>query len=123
LAGRCLRASSFGHKDYFFHDWVTASEYATKDWYRRLQPIFEAARTRVEMHPYLLRHFFISSKIADGFSSDEVATMAGNSVREIEKTCKHLLNKGSKRILAKQSQIWIAQGLDENGNTIAGSVQ
>jgi integrase len=118
-----LRASSYGHKDYFFYDGMVTPASAIKVWYRRLQPIFKAAKTKVEMHPYLLRHYFISSKIADGFSADEVAAMAGNSVAQIEKTYKHLLNKGSKRILAKQQAVWLAQGLDENGNARVGLLQ
>jgi integrase len=120
-----LRASSYGHKDYFFYDGVVSPASAIKVWYRRLQPIFDAANisltnsagAKVEMHPYLFRHYFASSKIADDFTSDDLAGMMGNSVAQIEKTYKHRLKKGSKRILAKQQQVWLAQGLDENGNT------
>jgi site-specific recombinase XerD len=63
---------------------------AVKNWYRRLQRIFKAARPNVKMHPYLFRHYFISNMIAEGWSSDQVAAMAGNSVTEIEKTYSHL---------------------------------
>jgi len=125
-----LKASSFGHKDYFFWDGKVKPDSAVRGWYERLQPIFAAAKASkdwsgvdeegrpFDMHPYLFRHYFISSQIADSFFSDEVAAMAGNSVAEIERTYAHKLAKGLKRVKAKQVGIWLSQGLDENGNEL-----
>ena len=118
-----LRASKIGGPEYFFWDGVIKPGSAVKNWYLRLRPIFAKAKTSVHMHPYLFRHYFISNKIAEGWSSDEVAGFAGNSVAEIEKTYAHLLHKGADRVRAKLIRIRLEQGLDEFGNTPLGFVQ
>jgi hypothetical protein len=76
----------------------------------------------MKITPHRFRHFFISQQISHGFSVDEVADMVGISPAEIKKSSKHFVQAGRDRSRAKQSQIWMGMGLDENGNQPKGTV-
>jgi hypothetical protein len=80
------------------------------------------AKTSMKITPHRFRHFFISQQISHGFSVDEVADMVGISPAEIKKSSKHFVQAGRDRSRAKQSQIWMGMGLDENGNQPKGTV-
>src|ERR1700730_6225878 len=48
-----LRASSYGHPDYFFYDGKMEPESAVQRLYYRLHPIFTAAKAEMRTPPYL----------------------------------------------------------------------
>jgi integrase len=66
------------------------------------------ALAKVDMTPHGFRHYFITQRLAQGWSVDEVSTMVGTSPQEIRKTYQHWIKEEDDRIDAK----WLEKGLD-----------
>jgi integrase len=69
------------------------------------------------------RHFFISEQLAAGVPVGDVSKMVGTSPQMIAKTYEHWIKEGEERLDAVQAEVWLAQGLDKDGNQKATTVQ
>ena len=75
------------------------------------------------MTPHGFRHYFISTTLAAGVSVEDVSAMVGTSPDEIRKTYRHWIKEATDRLDRVQEQVWIAQGLDRDGNPPTVTVQ
>jgi hypothetical protein len=62
--------------------------------------------------------YFVTEKLGQGFSFDEISVMVGTSPQVLRQTYGHWSTEGQDRIDQKQSQIWLSMGLDANGNPL-----
>lgn len=88
---------------------------------KRLGKLFRSAG--VKMTPHGFRHFRITEWLSQGARVDDVARMVGTSPTEIRKTYQHWTKESQDRLDEVQRQMWLAQGLDENGNERKSVVQ
>lgn len=100
--------------DQFFMENGATGQNMAVTWGKRLRAVF--AKAGVKMTPHRFRHYFISEQLANGVPVDDVSAMVGTSPQEIRKTYQHWIKAGEDRLDAVQSQVWLRQGLDENGN-------
>jgi len=98
--------------EYPFWDGVITPRRMVHRWEKRLYRILKAA----QMTPHKFRHFFISEQLAAGVSIEDVSKMVGTSPVEIRKTYEHWIKEAEDRLDTVQAEVWIAQGLDEDGN-------
>jgi integrase len=80
-------------------------------------------KAKVHMTPHGFRHFRISELLAQGISPTDVSRMVGTSEKEIRKTYEHWIKEAGDRLDLIQRQSWLAQGLDENGDSKEQRVQ
>jgi integrase len=84
-------------------------------WREDLYRVFRHAGVR--MTPHGFRHYRISEWLAAGIRVEDVADMVGTSPEEIRKTYRHWIKEAEDRLDEVQRQAWLAQGLDENGDS------
>ncbi|MGD0471484.1 MAG: hypothetical protein ABSA54_24175 [Terriglobales bacterium] len=111
LANAWMASTNTNH---FFWDGETPPKSVVLHYERELRKVFKAAN--VKMTPHGFRHFFISQQLAAGVSVGDVAKMVGTSPQEIRKTYEHWIKETEDRLDTLQAEVWVAQGLDENGN-------
>jgi integrase len=99
---------------YFFWDGVVKLQSLAGQYRRLLDAAF--AEAGVEMTPHRFRHYFISSTLATGISVEDVSAMVGTSPTEIRKTYRRWIKEATDRLDQVQEKMWIAQGLDAQGN-------
>jgi integrase len=105
-----LRDLYCSDQDYFFwnlRDRRKTKPYSIRGYYEvKLRKIFELAGVKMTSHGF--RHYFITQRLAQGWSVDEVSTMVGTSPQEIRKTYQHWIKEDDDRIEAR----FLEQGLD-----------
>jgi site-specific recombinase XerD len=104
------------HARYFFWDGKSHSQ-VTQRYRTLLTSAF--AKAGADMTPHGFRHYFISTTLAIGVSVEDVSAMVGTSPNEIRKTYRHWIKEATDRLDRVQEQVWIAQGLDKDGNPIS----
>jgi len=71
----------------------------------------------VQITPHGFRHYRISEWLALGVRVEDVADIVGTSPKEIRKTYRHWIKEAEDQLDGVQRQAWLAQGLDEDGNS------
>ena len=107
--------------EYFFWDGKADPQRVVLRYEKELRPVFKVAGVKITPHKF--RHFYISEQLAAGVNVEDVSKMVGTSPQEIRRTYEHWIREAEDRLDALQSEVWLKQGLDENGNEVKGAVQ
>jgi len=110
-----------GERYFFWDEKAMKLSNAVHLWRKNSMKVFKAAG--VDMTPHDWRHFFITEKLSKGMRLELVSKLVGTSADEIKETYEHWIQDTEDLLDEAQSQDFLAQGLDEQGNEVKPTVQ